>query len=255
MSSEFLRSVKQWEFEWKGDKFKLPVFYYDNTSITAIYTAATEKAKKLLPHPDMRPIELYPGRCLIAFTAFEYRKTDIDPYNEFSIAFLVSMKFPQIPALTAGYQMLRRQFTAYVWKLPVTTEIARMGGVELYGYPKFLADIVFTRTPATIECKLVEKGEHILTVKGKVLPTSAGKLTKYTTYSILDNIPLAANVVTNPIQFVESRDKNAASLELGGTHPICTALREIDLSPMPLVYQYAPETEAILFAGRNLIDC
>ena len=97
MRGELFKGIKQWEFEQAGRKFKLPVFYYDNTSITAIYTASTSKVKKLLPHPAMNPIEMFPGRCMLAFTAFEYRKTDIDPYNEFSIAFLITFDKPQIP--------------------------------------------------------------------------------------------------------------------------------------------------------------
>jgi len=51
----------------------------------AVYTASTRRVRRLLPHPAMNPIEMFPGRCMVAFTAYEYRKTDIGPYNEFSI--------------------------------------------------------------------------------------------------------------------------------------------------------------------------
>ena len=68
-----------------GMRFKQPVFYYDNTSLTAVYTASTRRVRRLLPHPAMNPIEMFPGRCMVAFTAYEYRKTDIGPYNEFSM--------------------------------------------------------------------------------------------------------------------------------------------------------------------------
>ncbi|MDT8273865.1 MAG: hypothetical protein RRA35_11815, partial [Desulfomonilia bacterium] len=65
---------------------KLPIFYYDNTAMSAIYTASTRQVKKLLPSDKMYPVEMFPGRSLMVFTAFEYRRTDIDPYNEFSIS-------------------------------------------------------------------------------------------------------------------------------------------------------------------------
>ena len=254
MRGELFKGIKQWEFEQAGRNFKLPVFYYDNTSITAIYTASTSKVKKLLPHPAMSPIEMLPGRSMVAFTAFEYRKTDIDPYNEFSIAFLTTFDKSQVPGLTALWQLARRCFTAYVWKLPVTTEIARFGGVELYGYPKFLADITFERGGEWIECRLSEKGEKILALKGKILPTARGKITRFITYSVLDGIPLTANVVVDPLEFAQSRDSQSASLELGAKHAIAKALSEIDLSPNPIVYQFSPVTEAVLFAGRNTMD-
>lgn len=202
----------------------------------------------------MRPIEFLPGRCLIAFTAFEYRRTDIDPYNEFSIAFLITFRCPQIPMLTAALQMVKRRFTAYVWQLPVTTEIARAGGVELYGYPKFIADIEFKREEGSITCSLSEQGNKILSLKGRTPATHRGKEIRYITYSIKDGIPLMANVIVNPLEFTESRSPQAAELILGKEHSIPQALMNLDLSAKPIMYQYSLRTEAILFGARNLLD-
>lgn len=254
MKSQFLESVMQWEFDWEGRKAKLPVFYYDNSALTAIYTASTSAVRVLLPHPAMRPIELYPGRCLAAFTAFEYRKTDIDPYNEFSISFPVTFDRLQIPGVTAGLQVARRCYSAYVWQLPVTTEIARVGGVEMYGYPKFIADIEFSRDADWITCELSESGREILSLRGKALPTSRGKVVRFVTYSVKDGIPLVANVVQNQIEFAQSRSRRDAELRLGHGHPIARALAGIQLSKDPLLCQWSPLNEAILFAGRNLMD-
>jgi hypothetical protein len=254
MKGDLFKGVMQWELDWQGRKSKIPVFYYDNTAMTAIYTASTSAVKALLPLEDMHPIELLPGRCLAAFTAFEYRKTDIDPYNEFSISFLVSLKTQPVPGVTGAMQLLQRCFTAYVWQLPVTTEIARAGGVDLYGYPKFLADIVFKRERNWIECSLSENGKDILTLRGKVLKTSRGKTARYITYSMKDGIPLVANVYMNQIEYAQSADGKTAEMELGYDHPIGKALRGIELSKMPILYQFSPVNEAILFAGRNLID-
>jgi hypothetical protein len=253
MVASLFTGIKQWEFEWQGHKATLPVFYYDNSSLTAIYTADTAEVKKLLPLRDMNPIEFLPGKSLVAFTAFEYRKTDIDPYNEVSIAFLVSFRKPQVPGVTALTQLLRRCFTAYVWQLPVTTEIARAGGVDLYGYPKFIAEIEFKKGSEWWECSLSEKGEKILDLKGRVLRTAPARTTRYITYSVLDNIPLVANVFIRPLQFGQSRNGSDAEVTLG-THRIAGQLKTIGLSERPIIYQFAPRTEAVLFAGRNLID-
>jgi Acetoacetate decarboxylase (ADC) len=254
MSGELFKGVKKWDSEQAGVKFRLPFFSYDNASLTAIYTASTRKARKLLPHPAMNPIEMFPGRCLVAFSAFEYRKPDIDPYNEFSIAFLITFGERQIPGMTVLRQMARRCFTAYTWQLPVTTEMARFLGIELYGYPKFLADITFDKGEEWIECRLSEKGEEILTLKGKVLPTSKGKGMTYATYSVIDQIPVKANMVTNPLEYAQTWNRRAATLTIGANHPVSKTLREIDLSPNPVMYQFSPRTEAILFGAKNLID-
>jgi len=254
MSRDFFKGIKQWEINMQDMQFKMPIFYYDTTTITAIYTASTGKVKELLPLPQMNPIELLPGKCLVAFTAFEYRKTDIDSYNEFAIAFLVTFDKPQIPFLTSALQMYKRRMTAYIWHLPVTTEIARVGGVEFYGYPKFIADIEFEKETDQLTCHLSENGNKILALRGKVLPVTRGKNSKIITYSNIEDIPIATNIYFNQLEFAESRDKQAAALEIGSDHSICEELQKIGLSAAPAVYQYSPLNQAILFAGRNLLD-
>jgi hypothetical protein len=253
-NSDFFKGIMQWEFDWQGEKGRLPVFYYENSSMSAIYTASTDKVRKLLPKEEMHPIEVFPGRCLAAFTAFEYRDTDIRPYNEFSVSFLITYGKKSVPGLKVLSQMSSRHFSTYVWQLPVTTEIARVGGVDMYGYPKFLADIVWTRTNDWVECRLSEQGRHILTLGGKMLPAKPCGHFKYTTYSVKNGIPLVANVLINPLEFAQSRNKKDAKLTLGDAHAICDALHGIELSPNPLMYQYLPNMEAILFGGRNMVD-
>lgn len=232
---------------------KLPVFYYDTTAMTAIYTASTTLIRRLLPRTDMHPVEVIKGRALAAFTAFEYRASDIDPYNEFSISFPITFGKKGIPGLTVLGMMARRYFTAYVWQLPVTTERARKGGVEMYGYPKFLADIVFSHEGNMLVCTISEGGRNILTLKGKKLKTSPEKVNRFKTFSVKDAVPLAANVYMNPREFGKSISRNAAQLTLGN-HDISGQLRELDLSEKPLFFQYMPLMEAILYGPRNLMD-
>lgn len=252
MGGDLFKGIPQEEIELHGRKGKMPVFYYDNTSFTAAFTASTDKVRPFLPHPGMRPVELFPGRCLVVFMAFEYRRTDIDPYNEFCIAVGISFRKSQIPLATMATQLLRRSMSAYIWHLPVTTEIARVGGVDYYGYPKFLADIAFRREPGRIRCDLAEGRKKILSLSGKALPTSKGRNLEYTTYSIKDGALLRTRILVNPIEFSQSMSRDAAKLEIGWEHPICSELKSIELSEKPFLYQYSPMNEAILFAGNAL---
>jgi hypothetical protein len=252
---DFFKGVIQWDMMTKDLSLegKLPVFYYDNTAMTAIYTASTDKIRGHLPLPAMHPVEVWKDRALIAFTAFEYRRTDIDPYNEFSISFPITFGRRAIPGLTVLGMMARRYFTAYVWQLPVTTERARKGGVDMYGYPKFLADIVFSHEGSMLACTLSEGGQNILSLKGRKLKTSVEKVNRFKTFSVKDGVPLAANVYMNPLEFGKSINPGAAQLSLG-SHDIAGQLREMDLSEKPLFFQYMPLMEAILYGPRNLMD-
>jgi hypothetical protein len=253
---DLLRSVIQWEVfdEHFQRRFKLPVFYYDNTAMTAIYTASTAMVRRHLPVPEMHPVETTPGKALVAFTAFEYRQSDIDPYNEFSISFPITYRKRSIPGLTVLSMMARKYFTAYVWQLPVTTEIARYGGVEWYGYPKYLADIRFSHESSMLACTLSEGGEEILTLKGKKLKTRNEKVNRFKTYSVKEGFVLPANVYINPIEFGMSMSPKASQLSVGDKHPIARQIRELGLSAHPIFYNYMPLMEAVLYAPRNLMD-
>ena len=242
------------QIEHKDYDVKLPIFYYDNTAMSAIYTASTRKVRKELPSADMHPVEMFPGRCLMVFTAFEYRKTDIDPYNEFSISAVISYGKKAIPGLTSLSYMLKDCFTAYILHLPVTSERARRGGVEMAGYPKFLADITFTREKGYTTCTVAENGRKILSLRGKNTKTSRGRLTKYIIHTMKNGIPLKANLYINPKQYCQTIGFGAARLDIGSGHRICTELRDMGLSRLPVLYQYMPSYEAILFNSKNLID-
>jgi len=252
---DFFKGVMQWEIATKDFALegKTPTFYYDNTAMTAIYTASTDQVRKLLPLPDMHPVEIWPGRALVAFTAFEYRSSDIDPYNEFSISFVVSFGKKTLPGVSVLAMMAKRYFTAYVWQLPVTTERARKGGVDIFGYPKFIGDIVFARETDALTCSLSQGGKNILVLKGRKLKTAPEKVSRFKTYSVKDGVPLVANIYMNPLEFGKSASPQAVELTLG-THEIAEKLKAINLSAKPVFFQYMPLMEAILYWPRNLMD-
>ena len=81
-----------------------------------------------------------------------------------------------------------------------------------------------------------------------------GNLISGNSDSNIEDIPLVTNIHINQLEFAESRGKQAATLEIGSDHKICEDLHKIGLSQTPVVYQYSPLNQAILFAGRNLMD-
>jgi hypothetical protein len=94
-----------------------------------------------------------------------------------------------------------------VWQLPVTTELARAGGVDLYGYPKFLADIRFGKGPDQVTCSVTDETGPIVSMRGNVLPVSRGQVSRNRSYSILDDIPLVTTVMIDQVETGESREK------------------------------------------------
>ncbi|HPA71726.1 MAG TPA: acetoacetate decarboxylase family protein [Spirochaetota bacterium] len=249
--SAFFRGVYQWQN--KKYNVRLPIFYYDCSSMSAIYTASTKLVRPHLPD-GLHPVEIFPGRCLVTLSAFEYRDSDIGAYNEFSVAALVRHGKKPLPLVPVISSMMKKSFEAFIIHLPVTSERARHGGVELGGYPKFLADIDFRKNQGLTECTLSLKKDRIVTMRGRNLKTGAYGKIKYTIYTRLGGCLVNSVMHINPHQFAQSLSGNTAAIEVGGGHAICGLLSGIKLGKKPLVYQSIPSFEAILCGTKNLLD-
>jgi hypothetical protein len=94
---------------------------------------------------------------------------------------------------------LNRDLMAYIWHLPVTTEIARDLGIEVADYPKFLADIEFTSKNGWLSWHLSEGGRDILTLGVRKLDT------KPRGHSRVYPITLPHGVTSRLIRAVSSR--------------------------------------------------
>ncbi len=253
-STSIFSGIKQWDYRWNDRELKLPVFFHENTIMSIAYTASTNEVKKLLPLKKMKPIEVFPGRCLVAISAIEYRQSDLGRYNEAVISFPITYDKQQIPFFTMMNQLRKNCYSSYIWQLPVTAEWPRLGGVELFGYPKFIADISFKETNDWLTCSIKEKGELILSFSGRKLATKKGKRIKYVGYTLIDDLPLVSNSLQNNQEYAESMNKKDSSLELGTNHPVSETLKSIKMGKKPFVYQYSPKNELILFPMRNLMD-
>ncbi len=118
-----------------------PNFYYRSSSVQLLMTAPADRLAAALPAP-LEPLRPLPGKGLVALTFFSYAVCDNDPYDEVSIAVVVrrpGAKGSHVGQLLGDIR--RRNFFAHVLALPVTTEIARVRGVQGYQLPKWLTPI------------------------------------------------------------------------------------------------------------------
>lgn len=231
----------------------LPIFYHEGSSMTAMFTASTRAVRERLPD-SLHPVELYPGRSMVAVSAFEYISTGIGAYNEVSVAALVNHDSKGLSMISLGSQLLQNTFKAFIFHLPVTSETARKGAVELSGYPKFLADIEFTEQNNYRTCRVSVNGGELLTFTGRKPPTRRGPMTRTLIYNEKDGKMIYANFYVKQDQFAQTIGGNFVKMEIGRGHAMCDTLRGLSLSSSPLVYQFSPRFQAILFDTKNLID-
>lgn len=231
----------------------LPIFYYQARSMTAIFTASTRAVSKKLPS-SLHPVELYPGRSMVAVSVFEYASSDIGAYNEVSVAALVNYGRKGLPVISLLKQLIRNTFKAFIFHLPVTSETARKGAVELSGYPKFLADINFIEKENSLSCRMSVNGQDVLTFNGRKLKISQGPVTRTLVFNEKDGKMIYSNLYVKQDQFAQKMGGSSVQMEIGRNHEVCETLRALSLSPSPLLYQFSPQFQAILFDTKNLVD-
>jgi len=247
--SSFFDSVGQLDVEFHGQPMKVPVFYYDGTATTAVFLARFAGLRRLLPDPRFVPARLAPGLGAITVSAFEYRDTDIGPYNELAIS--VPLCAPgesfNLPGRALLKALRRRQFHAWVQHLPVTTEIARLGGVEFFNYPKFLASIDFTELAGRRTCRLAEDGEHILTLESKPLLALGPERIQLFSHLWMDGQPQSSEFKINTLEAGHTSRPGVVSLTLGEHHPIARELARLLVSRRAVHVQQLNRFEGILY--------
>ena len=104
----------------------LPIRYFDAQLLIATYMVDYGRASALLKNTGVIAVPQGVGQALVAFGCFQYRTTDIGPYNEVGLTVLAAAPKSPVPAL-------------YVVHLPVDTASANRAGHEIWGYNEFEA--------------------------------------------------------------------------------------------------------------------
>lgn len=254
--SPFFDGVSQVDAEIAGEAARLPVFYYDTSAMTAVFPARLAELRKLMPDSRFVPARLGPGVGALAIACLEHHDTDIGPYGELGIA--VPLSVPSTRANLPGRALLeslrRRQLHAFVLHLPVTTEIALRGGIDFYGFPKFLAAIDFEDDGARRRCTLAEGKEPILRFSGERLHLRPGRRVEaqYFMHLWQDRQPQLAEFKEHQLDAGSTQRPGAAVVELERRHPIAQELERLLLSRRSLHYEYVPRLEAILYGPEHL---
>jgi hypothetical protein len=211
--------------------------------LTAMFMAPLEGVRALLPSKRLHPYRPTPRQSVVYISAYEYRASDIGPYNELGISIPVSLDRPS-PVFTGLLWPAPAEPDGYVLHLPVTTEIACALGIESGAYPKFLADIEFKEEGDWVSCRLSEATQHILTLavrKGQPEPVPRRRMHPINASSgrLLRSLAISAER-----EEFSSRSPADAKLELG-SHRISQELRDLHLGRM-VECQYMPSLQIIL---------
>jgi hypothetical protein len=253
MDKDFFAGVETKEYvdvASTGLRVQLPIRFLDWSAIIGGFTAPADRLQELLPSKRLKPALLTPGRGVIALGAFEYRElVDLPGYNEVIISIPVlyepTVNIPGLPLLAPQWF---KTYGLYVHHMPVTNEVARDGGIEVWGYPKFLAEITFEETGESLRCRLRAEGKDIIALEGEKLDTRPRSLV-WPNYTVKGD-----ELLKTPVQV---QGEMGISMLRGGVtytlgdHPIADELRSLDVSEKAVQYIYAPQAQSLLHPGEE----
>jgi hypothetical protein len=251
MKDQFLEQVQDFKtLETASGPIKVPILYRDVSSMWVYFSAPFNKIQSILPSARLKPISLGNGKALYGFVCLEYPDSTIGSYNEIGIGVPCRLdpviNIPILPAL------FDRFFSVgfYVHHLPVTTQIAYDAGVDLWGLPKFIANIDFEDTDTHRRCVLQVDSKEILTVEVKH-PDQTLKLDSYNfdLFSVKDDLLLKTSAQTSGHVW-SSRETNSARYHLGN-HPLSDELRKLQLDTKSLKTIVYRDTQVILPEANN----
>lgn len=235
-----------------GGAGEIPLFWRKSRAFGALMPASWRKLKRVLPDARFAPAQIFPGVGAVVLAAYEYSDSSIGPYNEFSVGIVLNSPYHVgVP----GYNLLRQYLDgflcAYIYHLPVTTEIALRAGKDYFGFPKIVADIEFSETPRDIRCDLSENGTHVMTISGRKLAaknmgemTLMGHLYQY-------RMPQYAEIKADVVAGAIAPGPGNFSCEINESHYIGRDTADILLSRRPLGYLYIPELQAVLYGPER----
>ena len=243
-----------WEID--GRTIGLPVEVRRAAQWGVQYLVPAAAAQRIVDTTGLEVTGPLPGRALVALAVCRYDDTDLDPYHEVALSFVV--RAHDAPAGPGPLERLREFTTgaigAYIHRLPVDQAFTCAAGRDIWGFPKWITTIDIDepgpgeqRRGCGTTVRLVDDGAHVLTLTmaagGPVrLPSQAPP-----SYSFRDGVLRRTEWETSA-EGVSGRP-GGATLVLGD-HPMADELRSLGLPRRALFTSHATRMRASFGAAE-----
>jgi hypothetical protein len=243
-----------WEIQ--GRTVGLPVEVRRAAQWGVQYLVPAAAAQRIVDPTGLEVTGPLPGRALVALAVCRYDDTDLDPYHEVAVSFVV--RAHDAPVRPSAVDRLR-EFTsgaigAYIHRLPVDQAFTCEAGRDIWGFPKWVTTIDIDepgpgagRRGTGTTVRLVDGDTHVLTLTmasgGPVrLPSQAPP-----SYSFRDGVLRRTEWETSA-EGVAGRP-GGATLVLGD-HPMADELRSLGLPRRALFTSSAARMRASFGAAE-----
>jgi hypothetical protein len=211
----------------QGHDISIPVEVRDAGAHMASFFVPAAAAQDLIASSGLDVAEPIPDRAVCTIAFLRYLDSDLGPYYELAVAFLVRHKgMEPASAFTKSAEVARGFLGAFIHQLPVNQTFTLEAGREIWGFPKFLADIDIRQTGAANLCSLHHDGDFVLSLAVRPGVRMPARASSVDAYSSADGV-LRRTAWTMEPMGVRGRP-GGAELVLGD-HPIAKELRTLGL--------------------------
>lgn len=207
-----------------GEEVTIPVEVRSASMVAAQYLVPVEAAQRLVAPTGLRVARQLGGKALCAISAVQYTDNDLGPYHELAVAFVVESH-----DAPPGSKPSMKSPVSYIHRLPVNQRFTCEVGKGLWGFPKWICDIDYAKTPNKTHCRVVDDGELMVSFEARrgPVPLPANDM-NMTSYSFDDE-----GVLRRTRWVTRSEGMRAmlggATIELGSRHPVAEELRSLGL--------------------------
>jgi hypothetical protein len=237
----------------------LPMLFYEASYLISLFHVDAERLLDAIGDVAVEPALDRKGRGIIGLAFYEYRHASIAAYNEVGLAAQVVRKGdkpPKFPFIDMMRKPSSRKSYNYLFHLPVTTQSANAAGLEIWGFPKFVAEIPLAFDGRRFEGSVVDpvSSTPIMTYMGDCGPGLSLPGMDLRIYTELDGQPMETIVDTNYTG--HSGTGGNMTLKIGESdHPMAQTLRKLDLGgKKPFLTHVAEGFRSRLNAARVLSE-
>lgn len=158
-----------------GQQVSLPVEVRSAKMVGGTFTAPFTAAQKLIDYSGLQVQKLAGTLAMCMVSAVQYTDNDLGPYNEIALA--IAVVPPGGSTSTAG--LATGNLTTFIHRLPVNQDFTCAAGGDIWGFPKWVADISYRERQGRTDVVMIDGGSHAMsmTVSHRfALPTPSNEL-------------------------------------------------------------------------------
>jgi hypothetical protein len=220
-------------FSIAGRDLGYPTLFHDGSTSVGMYVVSSIVANELIAESGFTVAEIAPGKAVMSLAGVHYTDTECGTYEEIGCAFFVNQFSgkPLIPYLPTCINIIRGKQPCFTWFLPVTEKSALECGIKMWGYPKTIEDIRYSKVDERTVTTLHRDGQEVLRYSVGNRGSKTLKPIAAPVYSIFEGKPHVGYLTQYFSAAVYGRD---AELTLSD-HALVEPFRRLGLPKKPLL--------------------